>query len=320
MGCPWGMRSLQKLPKTRSFTFEYSSTPKTGDPRLYDLITSHVGRDKEALKRFTAAGHKLAAAILSSISIDDALYQLSELPESVTLGKVCIIRSILKAEGNSNLVLSRETGRLSDSAGRDGWIEQMFSMAVSNLKQSELRYAFNNITFINFNYDRCLEQYLLWSLQRLGVDEGTSAEVVEGLKIIRPYGTLGSSLPGRPTYLAYGYGGHVNTFDLVSRIRTYTESALHDKQQLEQIVLNAGLFVILGFGFHPQNLDLLAVSQNVANRERTRLMATVRGIHQANLDVLRSKLQGALRIGDLIELHSMTTPEMLQQLRMKILI
>lgn len=80
---------------------------------------------------------KLGPAVLSSVSIDDALYHLSDFPEAVTLGKICIIQSILKAEGLSTLKVRPETGRLDTDVGRDGWAEQMFSMAISGLKFSD---------------------------------------------------------------------------------------------------------------------------------------------------------------------------------------
>ena len=103
------------------------------------------------LNRFTQSGNALASAISSAVSVDDALYQLSENPEAVALGKICIIRTILKAEGNSTLAFSRQTGRIDESAGRDAWVEQLFSMAISGLKQSEITDAFRNVTFINFH-------------------------------------------------------------------------------------------------------------------------------------------------------------------------
>jgi hypothetical protein len=72
-----------------------------------------------------------------------------------------------------------------DDAGRDGWIEQLFSIAIANHKLSELQNAFNNVTFVNFNYDRCIEQYLFWSLQRIGVPQADAVDIVGRLSIIR---------------------------------------------------------------------------------------------------------------------------------------
>jgi hypothetical protein len=317
---PLGSDLASGIARDTPFYFEnYSSRPSRGDPDLFAILYRKLASDPAALQRFVDAGNKLSAAISSSISIDDAIYQLSEIPEAVALGKLCIIRSILKAEGQSTLAISQRTGRLDASAGRDGWIEQMFSMAAANVKLNELKNCFKNVTFINFNYDRCLEHYLFWSLVRLGLDDHQAADIVDSLNVVRPYGTIGSVLSSRKNYMGFGSGLPPDPFPLLDRIRTYTESGLHDKAELERIVLNANRFIFLGFGFHPQNMDLLTVDQATASRDRTTLMATVLGVHSGNLEIIKSRLQRALRIGQWIDLYPMTTPGLLKDLRMKIL-
>jgi hypothetical protein len=245
------------------------------------------------------------------------MYQLSDNAEATTLGKLAIIHSILKAEKDSTIRLSRETGRPDDSAGRDGWVEQLFSMAIQGLKQSELHTAFDNLTFVNFNYDRCIEHYLFWSLQRIGVQQGQAEEIVSKLKMIRPYGGLGTSLPNVRAGIPYGADRWHNLFDVVDRIRTYTESALHDSELLDSALLGAELILFLGFGFHPQNLGLLKLG---TPRDSVQVMATVKKIHSANLGELANALRTTLRVNlKAVELHDMTTPEMLRDLRLKIM-
>jgi hypothetical protein len=62
--------------------------------------------------------------------------------------------TILEAESRSVLNVPVDAGHLPPDAGKNGWVEQMFSMAISSLKRSEFRKkAFAQITFINFNYD-----------------------------------------------------------------------------------------------------------------------------------------------------------------------
>jgi hypothetical protein len=268
---------------------------------------------------YTAAGQRLARTIRSTISVDDALYQLSEFPESVELGKVCILRAILKAERNSSLRLSPETGELPQQAGRDGWIEHIFSMAITGFRHSELKSAFKNITFVNFNYDRCIEHYLYWSLIRLDVNSNDAAEIVDGLNIIRPYGSLGSILPGRES-LPFGAPSHPNFFQITNRIRTFTESdAIHDKSALETSLQKASMILYLGFGFHPQNLDLLTFPAEGRASIPAKILATVFEVDEANLPELKDALaERQLIHASGVETHPMTASEILTKLRMKI--
>lgn len=319
-GLPLGGQLASGIASDTNFYFEHIvNRPTRGDADLFDeVIYSKFGHDRAKLDLYTAAGHRLSAALGSTISVDDALYQLSDYPEAVQLGKICIMRSILKAERNSNLKLQYERGQPKLDSGRDGWIEQLFSIAITGFKLSEIKYAFKRVTFINFNYDRCIEHYLFWSLQRLGLTVDDASETIQNLNIIRPYGTLGSILDGTPSFLQFGAVPRSDPLDMIKRIRTFTESeALHDKEKLSTALVDASLIIFLGFGFHHQNMKLLTLSPNLQLR-RAKVLATVFGVHDANLPELKSTIHAALRVEDIVETHAMTAAEILQKLRMKI--
>ena len=314
---PLGSTLASDIADAVRFRFGHSSNvPESGDRDLYNVLLRLYQNDKETLNWFTISGNELAAAISSSVSVDDALYQLSENAEAIKLGKMCIIRSIVKAERNSSIAYSQQNGRVDDGAGRDGWIEQLFSMAISGLKKSEIHTAFQNVTFVNFNYDRCIEHYLHVALQRIGVSEGDSSHIVSELKMIRPYGGIGSSLATSPDNAPFG--ANVDALRVIGRIRTYTESdALHDSKHLLKALHDAELTIFLGFGFHAQNLHLLQLPA----ARRKRVMATVKKVHEANrtdiVDALTQTLQTTER--ERVELYDMTAPELLRELRLKIM-
>ncbi|MBR1247080.1 hypothetical protein JQ609_09060 [Bradyrhizobium sp. AUGA SZCCT0169] len=314
---PLGYKLAADIAEDVRFRFEhYSHMPSKGDQDLFNLLFRQYQKDKPKLDRFTRGGNELAAAISSAVSVDDALFQLSENEEAITLGKLCIIRSILKAEQKSALALSSRTGRLDENAGRDGWVEQLFSMAITGLKKSEIQSAFDNITFVNFNYDRCIEQYLYFALQRIGIEEAGAALIVAGLNMIRPYGSVGPLLPSIPNHVLFG--GAVDPFNMLAGIRTYTENeSLHDSGHLVTALQGAKLVLFLGFGFHAQNLRLLQLPDPRAKR----VMATVKKVHQANRIDIQSALGSTLRVDPDrdVELYDMTAPEMLGDLRLKIM-
>jgi hypothetical protein len=279
-GLPLGGQLASGIANDTNFLFEHIvNRPVRGDADLFDsAIYRKFSHDRATLDRYTDAGHKLSAALGSTISVDDALYQLSDYLEAVLLGKICIMRSILKAERDSTLKWDT-TGQPPPDAGKDGWIEQIFSMAITGFKFSDIKHAFKRITFINFNYDRCIEHYIFWSLQRLGLSSDDASETVQNLNIIRPYGTLGSVVPGTPSFLAFGAPPPSDPFGLITRIRTFTETdALHNKEKLSSALVGASLIVFLGFGFHPQNLKLLTLPPDQQLR-RAKVLATVFGVH-----------------------------------------
>lgn len=315
LGCALAGRIAQDL----RFRFDRwkSSDPISGDPELYRLLRIRFQDERDNVGRFVNLGRQLAAVLTSSISIDDALFQLSETPEAVTLGKVCIVRSILSAEANSTLKLSDRHAGPEASAGLNGWIEQLFSMSISGFRQSELEHAFDKLTFVSFNYDRCLEHYLYWALRRIGLDEPRAATIIANLNIIRPYGGVGSILQSSPDYVPYGR--EIDPFNAISRIRTYTESeTIHDGSKLEYALETAKLVMFLGFGFHAQNMDLLRASSS----KYRQVMGTVKNVHPGNTPAIAAEIASKLRCedSDRVELFNMTTPEMLRDLRPKILL
>src|ERR1700722_7703616 len=157
-GLPLGGELAKRIASGLDFRFDHTQyRPTRGDADLYEhVLLRAFERDAEQLRRYVDAGHRLSAAIGATVSLDDALYQLSEHPEAVRLGKICITRSILKAEQSCGLKFDPNIGKPDPNAGREGWIEQIFSMAITGLKLSEIPGAFKNITFVNFNYDRCI--------------------------------------------------------------------------------------------------------------------------------------------------------------------
>lgn len=299
------------------------SIDRRRDTTLYDLLLNERGR--EALTgKYVPAGQRLAAVISSSVSVDDALYRLSENPEAIELGKICIFRAVLKAEGESSLSFSPDTGKMRPDAGMDGWIEQFFSMATEDCRLSEVPDAFDKVTFVNFNYDRCIEHYLYWSLQRIGISEGDAADTVRRLasSMIRPYGTLGSIIPRARDFLAFGADTRIDVASMLSRIRTYTESdALHDPAKLESALNDAAMFIFLGFGFHRQNMNLLTVRTVPAGSSYSKCLATVIKINPQNLRQLNQSIVQRFRLYDensdlVVDLNA---KQLLSELRLRIM-
>ena len=231
---------------------------------------------------------------------------------------MCIARAILAAERTSVIKNDPHLGAPDPKAGRDGWIEQIFSMAITGYKLSKIDEAFDNITFVNFNYDRCIEHYIYFALQRIGLTTEAAARIVTRLQIIRPYGGLGSIIPGEKQYLGFGSAAG-DYFTLVDRIRTFAESEImHDGDVLLKALSSASLIVFLGFGFHVQNIDLLALEKPHAV-DGLKILATTFKVNHAVIPELKSAIATTLRVGlDRVETYPMTASEIVKELRIKI--
>jgi hypothetical protein len=319
---PLGSALKASIAEKVKFRFErYSSEPSEGDYELLQHIRRHVGNDTNRANDYTRAANTLAAAIESFISIDEALHFVRSSTEAVEVGKMAIVSEILAAERKSSLAISRETGRMTLTDDNSGWIAQLFSMAIAGLEKEQLDTAFNNVTFINFNYDRALEHYLYWALQqRTSASAEQANKIVSGLNMIRPYGSLGPLDWQEPKGTAYGYPHHVDPFSLIEGIRTYTEKApLHDANKVEGALARARMVIFLGFGFHPQNLELIKLPQPVASA--LQVLATAVKIHPASLPTITDRIASNLRIHQhSVEMMRMKTTDLLRELRQTILI
>ena len=260
------------LGKTLATRIEASLDPatKSSDQLLPYLFDS--GFISENRAEYEIAAEQLRKTLKSSPSTDDALNWLSGNPFAVKLGKVGIVSEIMFAERES--ALCRAPDNPAEFANYDStWLYQFFSMAKRDAKRESLDDIFRHVTIINFNYDRCVEQYLYEAFQqRAAIDAADAEKVVKSLKIIRPYGFLGG-LWGEPG-LPYG----ADRFDPVAaaeRILTLTEQRANDlDQKMKDAILASRVIVFLGFGFHTQNIAALTVESEMKPRS---IFATLTG-------------------------------------------
>jgi hypothetical protein len=250
---------------------------------LLSHIQRHVGRNQKELGEYIQAATALAKTIKSFISIDEALHYVGATPKAVEIGKVAIVHEILRAERESALCYEQTTGALSVN-GVDGlWISEALSMIVAGIQREELAAAFDQVTFINFNYDRAIEQYLYWALQQRMLAEASEAkQIIEALKIIRPYGSIGRLAFSFGDEYGYGTTAYFDPFSRIQNMRTYTEQdRMHDAEAMEQALHAARIVIFLGFGYHTTNVDLMKINQRT--NYDCRVLGTSKGVHQANI-------------------------------------
>jgi hypothetical protein len=290
------------------------SAVKNGEPytEFRAVLMNAVGPEWHHLQ---APGFGLAAALPSFVSIDEAIHYFGADDKAVRIGKLAIAFMLLKYERGSSAARSDRTGLADPSRCVETWLAELLSMALSFAKRETVKDAFANIYFINFNYDRVIEQYLYAALQSIaGLPQDEAAAIVANLNVIRPYGSLGP-LPVRGRegiefgFEPYQAGGKIQ--EIASGIRTYTEQMDDDPQarhRISQLMTEGELVIFIGFGFHQQNVALLRASGRYKP-----VFATAYKIDEDNYSLFSQNLQNVF--GDNVRLFNKTGYELLSKLR-----
>lgn len=319
-GLPLGSELKDRIAEAVRFRFEYGHRMVKGSAELLDHIRRHTQGHPDLHNRvnqYTRAGNLLADAISSFVSVDEALHYVSESSEAIEVGKIAIIHEIVEAERNSSLAYDSSSGKLAQLP--QGWLAELFSMALAGTRRDGLSGAFNNVSFVNFNYDRVIEQYLFWALQLSGSASAEDAkEIVDNLNMIRPYGSVGQFAINRHDQFGFGTSTSFDPFLRLSALGTYTDQKpLHDLAAMQNAIGNAELIIFLGFGFHSSNLEL--IKRINSTNQTTHVFGTVKGIHQSNHPVIESQIRSRLNSGNIsVELRDMFANELLRELRPKI--
>ena len=220
-GMPTGDDLRNDIVELTSRTNAIANSGPLGNFRA--VLMSSLGPEWTQLQ---TSGFELAAALPTFVSIDEALHYFSSDERIVRIGKIAVAYLLLKYERSSKIAITRDTGRPNPSNCSETWLAELFSMALSFAKRENVREAFENIHFINFNYDRVIEQYICAALAHLaGLSQEDAEQIAANLNMIRPYGDLGPLAFSRRQGVAFGFepyakGGLVQ---VAEGIRTYTE-------------------------------------------------------------------------------------------------
>jgi hypothetical protein len=265
------------------------------------------------------AADELAKVIEQFDSIDEALHWFSPYAPVVLLGKQMIVKEILRAERQSRLFEKADPDVTPLRSYNDVWATYFLRMAIASTKKDDICKAFSNVTIINFNYDRTVEHFLYSELQRsLGADKDNTKQAISGLRIIRPYGSVGP-LPWQ-SESGVLFGQAVDDVDsgdriweLSKSIRTFTEQKLSSdvKSEIENVIQNAQVIIILGFCFHQQNMQLLSAR----SQTNKMVIATVLGISNENHERMHRLLMSTFRISTIPQLLSTGCHQLLQMMK-----
>jgi hypothetical protein len=168
------------------------------------------------------------------------------------------------------------------------WFVSLFRNLADGIRREDVDRIFENVAFVVFNYDRCVEHFLHNALQAYyGIMPDEASGIMRTLKIYHRYGTI-SPLPWQASD-GIPFGAEAtqpNLLEMISRIRTYTEVVDSDLvREIQRVVANSRTLVFLGFSYQDENMRLLGQSEP---REGGQIYGTAYGISLANTADIRN--------------------------------
>jgi SIR2-like domain len=220
-----------------------------------------------------AAVEDLCGGLVLARSIDRLLDSRRDRPLVVEFGKRAIAKLIGEAEGEveeatlvptpvSSLDVggSREWASIQDVLVRskDSWLAHLFGLLCEGVSPSDSEKVFENCSFITFNYDRCIEQYLRMAFQQV-MNRGASDAVTltDQIPIVHIYGSLGPLPDSEGTGISFAPLDRDIDVSAGS-IRTFTEGVENQtRDTARNLIKQADHVVFLGFAFDQVNVEAL---------------------------------------------------------------
>lgn len=262
---PSNAELLARIIQGYDFKRTASDTSTRDGQLLLRNIYKLAERHNKKVEEVAAAAERLRNACRLGRSIDTVLEQYDHDPLVMACGKLAISFFMGQAEARSNL---KDAPRVPGELPLQGkiaeyWIYQLGQLITSGVPRSRIGQTLEQITIVNFNYDRSVEHFLPYALvMAYGIDLKEAQQVIaDKLDIVHPHGAIGR-LPwqkGEAPLAEWGVEQPWNIHAIAAQLKSLNERGA-DRNALRDIrlaVASAKRLVFLGFGFQPQNVDLL---------------------------------------------------------------
>ena len=242
---------------------------------LNDALEAHCRRSPRNSGDYQAYGRKcrtvcglISRAMPGTKSIDNYIDTRTDdgsREEFELICKLAIICTILKAERDCRLIKRGNPLDTNLNYGNFGntWFVPFGQLLIENCTVEQLHERLKTVTLIIFNYDRCVEHFLLqYFRDQYHIDDEEAAELLGSMQIFHPYGTVGQLPPmGGDESVTFGASvGFDELLELVGQIKTFSEGTDKSSSNIVPIhdsIADADHLVFLGFAFHKMNLELL---------------------------------------------------------------
>ncbi len=269
IGMPTGATLIDEISKRVNVTYEAGQL-KTGALEVVEALRIAAKREEIEPNKLFAAGRSISTGARQMRSIDSYIHAHSHDEAMKICGKIAIVDTILRHEARCAVFMdtTKHPLKFRDSKkAADSWLDEFMHLVTRGvILEKNLDEIFDNVAVINFNYDRCFEQFVCKSLMdTFGIPVGRAGGLISRkLMLHHPYGKIaplpwqtqnndGVALGGDP------YGEQDDIAQYAKNIRTFNEEV--DKsaelQVIQQFLVDAKRIVFLGFHFHPQNVELI---------------------------------------------------------------
>lgn len=291
---PVGAQLARIIQKSVNIETEIGQYVRNGaDIALFERIAAKF---RSEVNEYIRAGRVIREGILLANSIDDFLDRHNKNQRVVQFGKLAIVGSILAGERASHIFTSSHKPRDAQFIlkNENSWYVRFLRLLGAGVNKDRLSDLFENVAFVDFNYDRCLQHFLVEALQPLyDISEEEARSLVGKLKVLHPYGSLGALTGNNSVPYGANYD-RINVFEVAERIRLYTEQIQEQDQTIPEIkrtIGDAQRIVFLGFGFHRQNMEIIKPSTPTARS----IVGTAFGLSEEDREIIQHSMGSLIR-------------------------
>lgn len=266
LGLPIGSELKEKIASLLDIRFDFRQQ-QSGDARIVSALRLAVEEsdDKPDIGSYIKAAGRIRDAMPQSISIDNFIDNHQGDRDIELCGKLAIVKSILDAERRSALYINPEKfkDRINYAKTEGCWLNPFTRVLTENCRIFDLEDRLKSVSFIIFNYDRCIEHYLYHALQNFyGLSAEEVAKLLSKVHFLHPYGSVGT-LPWQGQSNVAHFGEELYPQPLLNnarKIKTFTEGTDPKSSEVCEIrdsVAKAESLLFLGFSFHKLNMKLI---------------------------------------------------------------
>lgn len=261
---PTGFDLKAKIARSLDLRYTAGRLAEGCDWEMDEAVRFAARGDGVQYGMYQQAGWRIRDAMPQSISIDNFI-DCQQDRHIERLGKLAIANEILRAEQKSLLYIDpRKDRRFFDFVAlKEDWIGAFFQLLTQNCHVTKIANRLQEISFVIFNYDRCVEHYLHCALQNYyGISENDAAEILAAATFLHPYGTVGA-LPWQDGDYKTSFGAKLHANDaaeISKQIQTFTEGTNEDASDIcaiRESIRTAWRLLFLGFAYNKQNMKLL---------------------------------------------------------------
>lgn len=294
-GLPSGAQLKQSIAEKINIKYEYGTRQISGDMHITDAIRRHVESQNEIdINPYLDVAWQIRDAMPQAISIDNYIDAHKGNEKLELCAKLGIVQSILLSERGSHLFYDAiNSERMDFEKLSSSWYSWFMQLLTEGISKSKLDRLFENVSFITFNYDRCIEHFLVNSIKNYyGLSGDAARDIANSLTILHPYGTVGRLPWQKGNHHSVDFGGKINGPQILNaskQIKTFAERIEEGKEleAIRSLVVEARRIVFIGFAYHKQNMDLLTPPKS---SEAQQVFATAMGISQSDCRVVQSQI------------------------------